>query len=562
MGVLFRLLIQIVNTNMRWTFVIGSLLFFLFPVPGAAIPAAEVDAPVSDSQFFAHVDLDFPGMESVRAAVENNDYETAKAELAAYFRNRTGILHYIDAQNPIANIVNPGEKMRRALPLVNRTGNWSEHLWTGGLFNWEAANISNQWRMYFFESLGEAAALEAANAGGEYPIGEGVVNLIRSFVHQYHSSGSAEGSVWASMNIGIRLRTGWPVVFLSLLSSPAFTDEDVVLFLKSVWDQTDHLSRNLSETSNWLTFELAGLYTSGVVYPEFKDAEKWRKVASETALEDLDRGWLPDGMTIELSPGYGQYFSNYFVIYNLAEHVGRLDEFGFDAFPARPALLFETYLRIMAPDRLAPETNDNSPANLVHHLPKALEWFPDRDDFRWIVTQGEEGNPPAFTSAVLPYGGFAAMRESWTPDANMLYFDFGHVGYRHAHQDALNVMLWTYGRPILIDPGLSNYDSSLPMVNYGMDTFSHNTALVDNRPQRRAWYNNPAPARMPYQEVPGFRWNTTARADSAAGLYDGAYGLPGPSDAYPYSAGSNFRQGWGFPRSEERRVGKGGRSQR
>jgi len=136
----------------------------------------------------------------------------------------------------------------------------------------------------------------------------------------------------------------------------------------------------------------------------------------------------------------------------------------------------------------------------------------------------------------------------------MLYFDFGHVGYRHAHQDALNVMLWTYGRPILIDPGLSNYDSSLPMVNYGMDTFSHNTVLVDNRPQRRAWYNNPAPARMPYQEVPGFRWNTTARADSAAGLYDGAYGLPGPSDAYPYSAGSNFRQGWGFPARHYRRI--------
>ncbi len=530
------------------------LLTVLGAVPLAAIPAEEVNAPMSDAELLARMDLDQPGLEAVRAAVASEDLETAKAELAAHFRSRSGVFHYVDAQNPTAGISNPGGKIRGAMPLVNRTGEWGQHLWTGNLFNWGAANLSNQWRMYFLESLGEAAALEAANGSEEYPIGTSVVYLIRSFIHLYPNGGDGEGGVWSTMNVGIRLRTGWPVAFLSLLSSPAFTDEDIVLFLKSVWDQSDYLRRNLSDTSNWLTFELAGLYTSGVVYPEFKDAESWRRIASETVLGDLDRGWLPDGMTIELSPGYGQFFSNYFVIYELARHAGRLEEFGMDAFPARTEPLFEAYLKIMAPNRLAPATNDNTPADVVSILREGLEWFPHREDFRWVVTQGGAGTPPAYTSMVLPYAGFAVMRESWATDANLLYFDFGPVGYRHAHQDGLSLQLWAYGRPVLFDPGLSNYDHSLPMVNYVMDTFSHNTVLIDNRPQRRLWYNNPHPNRMPYEEVPGYRWRTTERYDLAAGKYEEAYGLSGPSDAYPYSAGSNFRQGWVYPARHYRRV--------
>src|SRR5690606_20576909 len=54
--------------------------------------------------------------------------------------------------------------------------------------------------------------------------------------------------------------------------------------------------------------------------------------------------------------------------------------------------------------------------------------------------------------------------------------------------------------------------------------------------------------------VSGFRWSTTENCDRAAGLYDGAYGLPGLSDAYPYSTGSNFSQGWGHPVRHHRRI--------
>ncbi len=505
--------------------------------------------PLTDAEFFAKLDLDREGLGAVRRAVRSGDHAEARAELADYFRNREGVFHPIDPRAPTKGIANADRKLRAGRLLVDRTGSWDAELWSGGEFDWERAEIRFKERMYFFESLAEAAALEES---GE--IARELVNLMRSFAHRYHSPEERGGGMWATMNVGIRMRTGWPAAFLRLLDSPAFGDDDLILFLKSVWDQTDYIRRHPSETSNWLTFEMSGLFTSGVVYPEFKDAREWRRIASETAVHDMDIGWLPDGVSIELSPEYGRFFSNFYFIYDLAKRTGRLDEFNLREFPPKTEAPFAAFLKIMAPDRLAPAVNNNRPADVVQILGQGLERFPERDDFRWIVTGGREGERPEFASVLMPHAGFAVMRGGWERGDHLLFFDFGPVGYRHAHQDGLNVMLWAYGRPLLFDPGLGNYDYSHPLVNYAVDTFSHNTVLVDNRPQRRPWYDNPHPRRMPYQKQENFRWASTETLDVAAGVYDGAYGLPGVSDAYPYSEGSNFREGWGHPAVHHRRL--------
>jgi hypothetical protein len=519
--------------------------------PPFVIPSPDlVHPPMTDQQLFERINLDHPGLEHVRSAVQAGDLPSAKAGLAAYYRARTGVFHTFDPDSPVPPSQSADRLLRAARPAIERTGSFDPQYWTDdGWYDFEASPVRHGHRMYYFESLGRAAALDDGDDAAH-----ALITLVRSFAHQFHSPPERGRGMWASMNTGIRMRTGWPVAFLALLRSPHFTGDDIILLLKSVWDQTDHLRRFHSETSNWLTFEMAGLYTSGVVYPEFIDADEWRGFATDTAIQDIARGWLPDGMTIELSPGYGTFFSNYYIIHDLAQHVGRHGESDIDQLVPLTEPLFELYLKIMAPDRLAPATNDNAHADVLQVLRSALDRLPDREDFRWAVTDGKEGRPPDYTSILLPYAGFAAMRSGWSRQDHMLYFDFGPVGYRHAHQDGLNVILWSHGRQILFDPGLVNYDHADPMVNYAMDTFSHNTVLVDHRPQRRPWYDNPHPRRMPYQKLENFRWESTDQYDFAAGVYDQAYGLPGPSNAYPYSEDSNFRHGWGHPATHHRRV--------
>ena len=144
------------------------------------------------------------------------------------------------------------------------------------------------------------------------------------------------------------------------------------------------------------------------------------------------------------------------------------------------------------------------------------------------------------------------MRTGWDQGATYVGFDAGPIGWTHAHQDKLNVTLWAYGRMILMDPSQHNY-SREPLAMWAMDSFSHNVAIVDGRPQRRRW-RDPNPTQMPYQPRRDVRFVTTEGFDHAAGVYDEAWGMPGLSDAYPYYDDGNFYEGWVEPATHHRRV--------
>jgi hypothetical protein len=206
----------------------------------------------------------------------------------------------------------------------------------------------------------------------------------------------------------------------------------------------------------------------------------------------------------------------------------------------------------MAPDRQTPATNDNAAVDVPAMMAKALKYFPQRQDFRWAASDAREGATPPYTSMLFPFGGFAALRNGWGRGDNMLYFDFGPIGYMHAHQDKLNVILWAHGRQILFDSGRSNYDEFPRYQHYAMDTYSHNTVLVDDRPQRRA-PGRPNPDQTPYKQLTDFQSELTPQYDYVAGVYDGKYGKP-HSDPDAYEKGSDFADDNVEPATHHRRV--------
>jgi hypothetical protein len=83
-----------------------------------------------------------------------------------------------------------------------------------------------------------------------------------------------------TLTTGIRLENIWPDAFYRCLGSPAFTDEVVVTVAKSVADQARHLLR-WTTGGNWLTEESMGLFTAGMLFPEFREASTWRRTAIE-----------------------------------------------------------------------------------------------------------------------------------------------------------------------------------------------------------------------------------------------------------------------------------------
>lgn len=531
----------------------AHLILCVTSLAAATAPAAEfrIDQQISDRELLEAVDLDIEGLDKTRAALQGGHVTEAKRELAAYLRRRTVRTWRFNPHAFRTNVPHGKASLAAVRRMLKREPPFTmEHWAEDGRLRWTyKPSVGNKARQYFLEAVGRAYWA----SGRDERIAALWRGLLRSWLEQVpRTEDRNAGTYWNTLVTGIRMRSSWPTPFHYFLRSPTVTDDDLILYMKSTLQQARHLRQHHRQTGNWLTFSMVGLYTCGVVFPEFKEASGWRTYATKTALADLQRGYLPDGMGVELSPGYHNLFYNYLRIVDLARAVDRADVPDVRALADRCEKLFEPYVHLCAPDRTMPKYQDGGLVEVRGRLQDAATRYPDRADFQWLATDGKQGTPPAFTSTVLPYAGYVAMRSGWQPDANYLGFDVGPIGWKHCHSDKLNVVLWSHGRLVVFDPGVGTYDDE-PLANWARDTFAHNTVLVDGRPQRRRW-STPDPSQMPYRPVTRIRWATTDTRDVAYGVYDAAYGIAGPSDPYPYWKDSDYRKGWVRPATHHRRV--------
>jgi len=513
-------------------------------VAGAEVPMPE--HPMTDAELFAALDPERQDIAQVREAAQAEDFERARHELAQYYRTRTAKVWQFGPGDPPESIEKPAQMRdwgRKMLARESFGGHW---LPDGSLDWWHEPNSGNKPRMYFWSSLANAYfALDRPDEMVHL-----WTDLLRSFVAQCPIDSGHD--YWNGMVAGIRMRGGWPDAFQAFIGSEALGDDDVALLLKSLLQQARYTRENHWPTGNQLAFAMVGLYTTGVVFPEFTEAAGWRDFALQTALDDIEAGYLPDGMGVELSPGYHAFFYNYLRMHDLATEVGRDDDPRMQELAARCERLYEPYVALMGPDGLMPRYQDGGAADARERLAAGFERYPSRADYQYLATAGAEGEAPEFTSIEMPYAGYIALRSGWEADANYFGFDVGPIGWTHAHQDKLNLVAWAWGRLLLIDPGRAVYSRD-PISLYCMDSFGHNTALVDGRPQRRRW-RTPNPEQMPYQPLEDYRFETTAQWDRAAGVYSASYGMAGPSDSYPYFEESSFLEGWVQPATQHRRV--------
>ena len=487
---------------------------------------------MTDEMLFELVDLEHAGLEDARDAYAAGDLPATKKALADYLRNRTSVSWRFDPHR-----IDSGISHNRRAADDTMAGKVSVisigHTFPEGEFDWfynptvERSDlpVNHEWqwqlgRMGYWSNLGRTYW-----GTGDEQYAQAFVRQLRSWVYncpRLDDSGNYAGSAWRTIECGIRMNGSWPDAYHRFLRSPSFTDEDILLYLKSCAEQAQHL-RTHPTSGNWLTMEMSGLYTVGALFPELRDATEWRAYAIGRIYEELTKQFLPDGAQVELTPGYHQVaLSNVLKIPGVARMTGRIGEIPPD-FVALTEAAFDFNQYLMTPDRDLPRFNDSWHVNVPSSLRSAAELFPGRADFRWIATQGQEGTPPSSTSHALEYAGYYVMRSGWDEWANYLCFDTGPLGYGHVHQDKLNVVLWSYGREILFDGGGGNYESS-PWRRYDTDTFAHNTVLVDGLPQRRQTRNRWANvSREPIEA----RWESTETHDFAAGTYDDVYGSAG-----------------------------------
>lgn len=326
-------------------------------------------------------------------------------------------------------------------------------------------------------------------------------------------------SPFRTIEEGIRLMGPWPEAWNAFKNSPSFPEPLKARFKASMHAQADHLMRRHTR-NNWLLMELNGVHSWACLFPEYPEAERFRRESARIFAAEIAKQVLPDGCQFELSPDYHRVF-----YYCAAPLYERALQNGFvHELPKEYRTTLErgaqAYLDLMTPSFTEPQFNDtfvNPNASTL--LAIAAKLFPERRDFLWAATKGAQGEKPKGENAskLLPWSGYAAMRSGWELDATYCAFDFGPLGMGHWHQDKLNFVFYKGGEPLVFDDGGGQYTSGDPFREYALSGYDHNVLVVDGLAQFR---NNPRRLDSPIDPS----WESTPERDYAKAVYDQGFG--------------------------------------
>jgi hypothetical protein len=282
---------------------------------------------------------------------------------------------------------------------------------------------------------GEEAYLEAARAG------------LESWIP---SNSPGRGDGWHPYPLSTRIGNWIAAVSLE----PTLASE---MLSESLWRQLAYLERNIENDilGNHLIRNARALVLGGLAFGEE------RLIARGLALLDreLPEQVLPDGGHYERSPVYHAIVLRDLLEIRAAADASNLDDV-LDRMKAFAAALAR-------PNGQPALFNDG-----------ALDLAPDMSD---------EVTPCAPGLSVFRETGYAVVRDGagfW------LAFDCGRAAPSflppHAHADGLSFQLWLDGNPLVVDPGMSTYESGRER-DWLRGTRCHATVAVDGRDQFDLW---------------------------------------------------------------------------
>ena len=498
---------------------------------GAPWISSQPQGPVlGEADLFAHLEWRRPGLEAIRVQVAAGNFREAGRLLAAHVRSRPRTWRF-------PPITDRAAVLRHADRILAGDVRWIglQRTFPKGEIDWLANHSlgtpqeTHEWVWALNRHADLVAVAQAYRATGDERYATAWVRLTRSWILQAPPPSLPDerpGSVWRTLDSGLRMTGAWFTGLYAVMDSPALTDEDLLLVLRSLWDHGAFLARAPYNPSNHVVFGMSGLYTIGAQMPEFREAPTWRTHAGSTLERLLTEGVLADGAWYELSPGYGQWVVDHLVaLWTNAEQAGEAREISL-GMRERLQALAEWGVQIMAPDRTAPMLNDG--VRLVHRpatVTALAERFPDSDLLRWLARDLQGGpamEAPRPASGLLAASGYAVLRSDWSRTGTFLVLDGGPLGGWHGHQDALNLVAWFHGREFLFDNGGHKYDTSI-WRRWAITSAAHSTVLVDGLGQARSWNEDQDPIGILPPGLPPARCATSAQVDWASAWYGSGY---------------------------------------
>jgi len=348
----------------------------------------------------------------------------------------------------------------------------------------------------------------------------------------------------------------WGLYFFK--TSPSLTEATFWRALKFLYLHGRHIETFLSTYSGpntHLTGEALGLLYLGTLFPEFRDAGRWRRLGWSILVEHLDKQVRPDGSYFEQSTYYHRYTADFCL------HVCILGQL--NGLPVEPVVraklraLLTHLMYLTQPDGRTPLIGDDdggrlqllddrAPNDFRAALATGAVLFED-PEYRHVAGAAAEETvwllgsaglrafdalpraTPAATSRAFPDGGYYVMRDGWGKDASNLVVDCGPHGVLncgHAHADALGFTLVVRGTPVLVDPGTYTYRPLGGLRDHFRSSAAHNTVTVAG--QSSSMPGGPFSWRHVGHSSP-ISWISGSRCDYFEGVEDGYSRLTPPA---------------------------------
>jgi hypothetical protein len=337
------------------------------------------------------------------------------------------------------------------------------------------------------------------------------------------------GINWASsLEVALRL-VSWCWAAVLLLDSKALSEDVFAALLSSIRQHALHVERYLSHyfsPNTHLTGEALGLFYASVLFPEMREASRWRRLGARILVEQIERQVLPGGVYFEQSTCYQRYTIEiylHFLILARRNGVAVSDEVA-----EQVQSMLDFLLAIGRPDGSMPQIGDADGGWLLPLPARAPEdargvfsvaaAFFGRADYAWAGGATPEvlwmlgpvgldaldslrSSPPAGPpSRVFADGGYVVMRSGWDAEGQHLILDAGPIGgppsAGHGHADLLSLQCSAFGEPFIVDPGTYCYTADLGWRDHFRSTAAHSTVTVDGVDQAIpagpfAWHSHP-----------------------------------------------------------------------
>ncbi len=456
------------------------------------------------SEVFSLLNLDYPGLEQVKALHASGKDSEAASALLEYYKQRKGIR-------------TPDVDLKR-LKISQEEQKWADEALEHTFFahkgyqpsfnygqdiNWKYWPVQDnelRWQLHrhkWFTPMGKAYRLSgdekyAKEWAFQYMDWIKKNPLVKINKDDYEMKGkAAEGEAenarfaWRPLEVSHRLQDQTSQ-FQLFITSPSFTPEFLTEFLLNYHKHAVHILQNYSDQGNHLLFEAQRIMYAGVFFPEFKEAAAWRKSGIDILNREIGVQVYEDGGQFELDPHYHLAAINIFckALY-LADMNGFRNEFP-QKYMDTVENMIMFYLNICFPDYTNPCFSDAKLAKKKEMIKNYKEWhklYPENQTIQYFATEGKQGALPAYLSKGFLKSGFFVFRNSWGTDAVQMVVKVGPKAFWHCQPDNGTFELWFNGKTLFPDSGSYVYagdEEVMKWRNWFRQTRVHNTLTLND----------------------------------------------------------------------------------